>query len=163
MPSNLTYPRGRRTLLVAILAAALLVPVSTAVAIQNGVPDGVGHPFVGAMLAAWRTPGVQEGWCTGTLVAPRIVLTASHCGVDELGLRPDQVWMSFDPAYIVGVSRLYHGTFVVNPEYVAYRGQGGRAAPSTSRSSVSTRRHRSDSRRCRRPGSWPRSTCATRS
>lgn len=129
MPSNLTRTHRRWTILAAVFGAAVLLPVSRADAIVSGVPAGVLHPNVGAMLAAWRTPGVQEEWCTGTLVAPRIVLTASHCGVAELGLGPDQVWMSFDPVYVVGVSRLYHGNFVINPEYVAYRGQGGRADP----------------------------------
>jgi hypothetical protein len=81
------------------------------------------------MVAEWRTPGVKDQWCTGTLVAPRIFLTASHCEVASSGIPADQVWVSFDSVYEIGVSQLYHGTFVINPEYVAYRGQGGRADP----------------------------------
>ena len=59
--------------LVLVLAAGLL----PAAAITGGEPDGAGHPNVGMMIAdvdgepAWR--------CTGTLIAPRVFLTAGHC------------------------------------------------------------------------------------
>ena len=60
MPTNLTRTHRRGLVLAAVFATATLLPASSALAIVSGVPDGVGHPYVGAMLAAWRTPGVQD-------------------------------------------------------------------------------------------------------
>ena len=37
--------------------------------------------------------------------------------------------MSFEPVYVHGVSRLIHGTYVINPEYTGFQGQGGFSDP----------------------------------
>ena len=60
------------------LAAALIVGLvgasaAPAAAITGGQPDGEGHPY-GALLLV---PGI--GFCSGTLIAPDVVLTAGHC------------------------------------------------------------------------------------
>src|SRR3954453_2569101 len=58
-----------------LLGAVVVGPVS---AIRNGTIDGDDHPEVGLMTAhaangdfLWR--------CTGTLIAPRVMLLAGHC------------------------------------------------------------------------------------
>ena len=73
---------------VLVMLAMIAVP---AAAITNGELDGEGHPNVGLMVAdvdgepAWR--------CSGTLIAPRIFLTAGHCVADADGAR---VWFDTD-------------------------------------------------------------------
>lgn len=60
-----------------IVATALMAaPVG---AISGGTPDGDAHPSVGAML--YRESGATDYTigCTGTLIGPRVFLTAGHC------------------------------------------------------------------------------------
>jgi hypothetical protein len=64
----------RRLLAATALAAALLVPAATpAMAITGGQPDGDGHPYEALLLV----PGTT--FCSGTLIAPTVILTAGHC------------------------------------------------------------------------------------
>jgi secreted trypsin-like serine protease len=67
-------------------------------AITFGVPDGNGHPNVGALVTDWNeeSPGPDQ-FCTGTLVSETLFLTAAHClfGQPE----DDPVWVTFDPEY----------------------------------------------------------------
>ena len=101
-------------LAVAIVAA--LSAVAAALAITNGELDGNAHPNVGAFLvqrpAGWRV------LCTGSLVAPRVFLTASHCTsyADEQGWTVGVTFQSTDaenPATVLG------GHTVTNPLYHA--------------------------------------------
>lgn len=65
----------------AVIATALLLVVSFATpasAITNGTPDGDDHPYVG-LLVFEDTPGHPAWLCSGSLIAPRLVLTAGHC------------------------------------------------------------------------------------
>jgi hypothetical protein len=115
-----------RIALTAALAVVLIA--SPAAAVVPPTPDGNGHPNVGLMVAEWQTPGVKDGICSGTLIAPRVFLTAAHCDpLPFAGVPRDQVWVSFDPVYQPGVSTLYHGTFVPNPEFATVNGEAHRA------------------------------------
>src|SRR5262245_1040302 len=110
---------------------AVALPAPPARAITNGQPDGNGHPYIGILVAEWLTPGVKTRFCSGVLVAPQIFLTAGHCIVNlaQYGVEPDEIWISFDPAFDGTYSALYHGTGVPHPEYTSYQGQGGSANP----------------------------------
>jgi len=107
------------SLAVILATAGLAAGATPANAITNGQPDGNGHPYVGVLVADYVTPGVKQRFCSGTLVAPRIVLTSGHCpeGIDP-------VWVSFDPVYRAGSSPIYRGTAVVDPEFKDYRAAG---------------------------------------
>ena len=93
---------ARRSRLVAGLAAALaLLTPTSAHAIVYGEPDA-GHPQVGSLISLYDPGTGAEPYpvqlCTGTLVAARVVLTASHC-VQRDELPPQYVgepWFTLD-------------------------------------------------------------------
>jgi secreted trypsin-like serine protease len=99
-------------ILVVILAAGAL----PAAAITGGQLDGDGHPNVGLMIAeedgepAWR--------CSGTLITPRVFLTAGHC-VD--GATAARVWFDSDmadvPDYPYGGEVAIEGTPIPHPDF----------------------------------------------
>jgi V8-like Glu-specific endopeptidase len=85
---------------VAVAVPALLVPAG-ANAIIGGRKDGSAHPNVG-LIAALNAKGDVIDACTGTLVAPKVVMTAAHCvGGKKLGL-VDRYVVSFKPVAIIG-------------------------------------------------------------
>jgi hypothetical protein len=85
----------RRTL-VALAALALAMALALpAGAITDGVPDGDGHPYVGLMVAQ-DAQGNPQWRCSGTLIAPRLFLTAGHC--TEAPAAHVEIW--FEPGPI---------------------------------------------------------------
>lgn len=91
----------RRTLvLFAALALALALALPAA-AITDGVPDDDGHPYVGLMVAQ-DEQGNPLWRCSGTLIAPKLFLTAGHC--TEAPAAHVEIWfepgpIDLDPAY----------------------------------------------------------------
>ena len=87
----------------ALVAALALVAVSSA--ITYGVPDGNGHPEVGAMLAPQAYSDGTWETCTGTLIAPKVFLTAAHCEGQP------RVAVTFDSVYNSATGTTYWGTW----------------------------------------------------
>ncbi len=81
--------------------ALLLATVPTASAVQYGERDGDRHPYVG-LVVFYNRDWVPLWRCTGSLVSPRVLLTAGHCtGFDpELGVTPAHAQVWFDPGPI---------------------------------------------------------------
>lgn len=100
-----------------IAAVALVAYSSTALSVTNGSLDGNKHPNVGTIVAEYKTPGVKDRACTGTLISETVFLTAGHClyllqqvfGVTE-------VWVTFDPVFSPSAT-LYPGTMYLNPGF----------------------------------------------
>jgi trypsin len=76
-----------------------------AAAITSGTADGAAHPGVGLIMYRYElfhpdlgTYYVHFGFCTGTLVAPDLLLTAAHCVYTEEPNIPI-LWVSFDNRY----------------------------------------------------------------
>jgi Trypsin len=92
-----------------IAALALAAPAG---AITNGGPDGNRHPEVGAILAQQAYSDGTWAECTGTLIAPRVVLTAAHCdeGVSRIAV-------TFDSSYSAATGTAYWGTWHADPAY----------------------------------------------
>ena len=102
----------RRKLGAIVALGAVLALAVPAHAITNGVPDDGAHPYVGQLFfyvpdevdPRFTDPGSYFN-CSGTLVSPRIVLTAGHCtfGVGRNGepttasggAGGNDVWVSF--------------------------------------------------------------------
>jgi hypothetical protein len=101
-----------RSIIVAGVTAALaLAAAAPAAAITNGVPDGNGHPNVGGLVSPTQYSDGTWLYCSGTLIAPNIFLTAAHCGEDG-----ERVSVTFDTAYAAG-DKVYAGTFEADPLY----------------------------------------------
>jgi len=108
----------------ALVAAMLIVGTVPAGAISYGESDGTAHPNVGALVIA--LPDGPRSICSGTLVAPKVFLTAAHCVFGDLGTLP--LGVTFDPV-VTPTSTVYRGHPVINPAYTDYKGQGGASDP----------------------------------
>ncbi|MEA2310281.1 MAG: hypothetical protein QOE28_249 [Solirubrobacteraceae bacterium] len=91
--------------------AAALVTAAPAAAITNGAPDGGGHPAVGGLVADHAYSDGTWIYCSGTLIAPKVFLTAAHCAEASPSVR-----VSFSSAYKDG-DTVYTGTFHGDPAY----------------------------------------------
>jgi V8-like Glu-specific endopeptidase len=100
----------KATMLLALAAA--LVFAAAGSAIINGTPDGNAHPEVGALLAPQAFSDGTWEECTGTLIAPRVFLTAEHC---DLGV--DRVEVTFASTFDRATSTTYWGTWHGDPAY----------------------------------------------
>jgi hypothetical protein len=103
--------------MLAMLVLILAVGALPAAAITGGELDGEGHPNVGLMIA--DIDGEPQWRCTGTLIAPRVFLTAGHCVGD--GATRARVWFDADltdnEEYPKGGETSYEGTPVPHPFY----------------------------------------------
>ena len=80
--------RVRLPVVAVLLAVMLALTAVPAAAITGGEQDGEGHPNVGLMIA--DIDGEPVWRCSGTLIAPRVFLTAGHCVGD--GATGARVW-----------------------------------------------------------------------
>jgi hypothetical protein len=101
-----------RKLAAATAALAVLVAAGSALAITYGSPDGNRHPNVGALLAPTAYSDGTWVTCTGTLIAPKVFLTAAHC---DQGV--SRVAVTFDSSYDAATGTTYWGTWKADPGY----------------------------------------------
>ena len=115
-----TSPWVRR----AAAAAVIGIFCAPATAITFGEPDGNAHPFVGSMVVSIPDEGVFQ-WCSGTLIAPQVFLTASHCTrpvASFLANNPGSAfYVTFDPDIdsTGQTGTFYTGTPHTNPLYAS--------------------------------------------
>jgi hypothetical protein len=100
-----------RLIIAAGAVIAALAAAAPAAAITYGVPDGERHPNVGGLVSPTQYPDGTWLYCSGTLIAPTVFLTAAHCAEDG-----EQVGVTFDSAYVEG-DKVYAGTFEPDPLY----------------------------------------------
>lgn len=91
---------------------------ATEQAIVNGQVAGGAFGNVGALIVELQ--GVKQVICSGTLIAPTIFLTASHCTAPFPRHGITDAWVTFDPAFVPGAT-LIRGTAHTNPAYIADR------------------------------------------
>ncbi len=82
----------KRLIAAAWLAVAILAS-TTLQAITFGEPDDGEHPHVGTLLFVQNGEGFFS--CSGTLIAPTVMLTAGHC-VESAGEKNDLTFVRFD-------------------------------------------------------------------
>ena len=99
-----------RRLIITVTALGLLAFGAPAAAITYGSADGNGHPNVGGLVAAEAYSDGTWIYCSGTLIAPKVFLTAAHCA------EGDRVRVTFDSAYQDG-DKVYAGTWHADPLY----------------------------------------------
>src|SRR3954464_9780489 len=102
----------RKALLALALLSAMLVFAAVGSAITYGEPDGNAHPEVGALLASHAFSDGTWVECSGTLIAPKVFLTAAHC---DLGL--SRVEVTFPSTFDRATSTTYWGTWHANSNY----------------------------------------------
>ena len=92
MRTSVTRRRLRVVVLAAVTSlAALLAAAVPAGAITGGTEDLANHYSNVGMVVFYQPDGRFR--CSGTLVAPRVLLTAAHCTFQDIG----QVVVTFDP------------------------------------------------------------------
>ena len=96
------------------LALGLWLVAAPANAITFGQLDGNAHPNVGAMFV--QSAGTNRLYCSGTLIAPMVFLTASHCVAAMPAGSTTSV--TFDP-HPTASSTYYPGTAHINPLYAS--------------------------------------------
>jgi secreted trypsin-like serine protease len=101
-----------RSLAAAAVLIATLALAAPVAAITNGTVDGNGHPNVGGLVSATQYSDGTWIYCSGTLIAPTVFLSAAHCG-DTNG---ERVVVTFDTDYVAG-DKVYTGTFYGDPLY----------------------------------------------
>lgn len=111
----------RVVLVVATMSLAILLAGGVAQAIINGEPDRGpnAHPYVGALVSvppSGEFKGQRIPVCSGTLISARVFLTAGHC-TDFLIKEDLPTYVSFDPTYKPGASRLIKVTPYTHPKY----------------------------------------------
>jgi hypothetical protein len=92
----------------------------TASFIVNGQPTGNLYPAVGALLFDYRNNGItgNDEWCTGSLIAPTIFLTAAHCIITPYTPPGTQFYVSFSPDLFASSFTYTAATgYVVDPLY----------------------------------------------
>lgn len=96
----------RFTVSFALVLVVALIFATTVGAITWGEPDNGEHPNVGTMIFVQN--GVGYWSCTGTMIAPRVMLTAGHC-VEELGNINDLTYVRFDDDALAGLGDYWVG------------------------------------------------------
>jgi hypothetical protein len=111
----------RVVLVLATMALAILLAAGVAQAVINGEPDRGpnAHPYVGALVtvpASGEFKGQRIPVCSGTLISPRVFLTAGHC-TDFLTKEDLPTYVSFDPTYRPGASKVVSATSHTHPRF----------------------------------------------
>lgn len=121
----------RKTLAVFTVLLSTFLAAGPASAIVYGELDGNGHPNVGSIVADFPDDDPDEGlvqWCSGSLIAPTVFLTASHCTAALEAFGVEDAYVTFAPV-IDESAVLIPATPVTNPNYNGFAGPGGAADP----------------------------------
>jgi hypothetical protein len=105
----------KRVLIVLALLLVLAVAAVPVAAITWGQPD-TAHTNVGAMVVDWPGYGPYPV-CSGTLIHPRLFLTAGHCTTDWDEYGVDTFWVNVDQNAVNAESLLEVEQVITHPDY----------------------------------------------
>lgn len=110
---------SKKHLIIVFALAVILIGAMPVMAITNGRPDNGEHPMVG-LAVMFNADGRPLWRCSGTMIAPRVFLTAGHC--TEAPAASAEVWFLDDvdasAHYPYGGSDSIHGSSVyTHPEF----------------------------------------------
>lgn len=107
----------------ALAVTFTLLAALPGLAITNGQPDGINHPYVG--LAVFDVGGTPSHRCSASLLSPTIVLTAGHCtdGTSAARVRFDES-LEDNPEYPFSGATSYDGVSHTFPGFCIGCGQG---------------------------------------
>jgi hypothetical protein len=111
----------RVVLVLATMALAILLAGGVAQAVINGEPDRGpdAHRYVGALVTvppSGEFKGQRIPVCSGTLISPRVFLTAGHC--TDLLIKEDlPTYVTFDPTYEPGASQVIRAASHTHPRF----------------------------------------------
>ena len=108
--------RNKKIVVLLVTFILLLVTVIPAAAITWGEPDAGEHPHVGTLLFVQNGVGYYS--CTGTMIAPRVMVTAGHC-VEEAGNINDVTYVRFDEDAFSGLGEYKTLNQWFNKEWLA--------------------------------------------
>jgi secreted trypsin-like serine protease len=115
----------RRALFALIASLTMLVTMARpTLAITGGQLDNGAHPQVGSIIAP-----VGDGtayFCSGTLIAPTVVLTAAHCTSEFSALGITEILVSFDDSIDFD-----NGTFYLSHDWASHPGYDDASWPFT--------------------------------
>jgi secreted trypsin-like serine protease len=100
-------------------AAGLLVAAAPAAAIVNGTADPFGEHYPSVGMVRFDQGG-SSFRCSGTLIAPRAVLTAAHCTDGSTNVRV--TWAGIADPAIIDESSFIHGTPYTHPGWTGKLG-----------------------------------------
>ncbi len=111
----------RVVFVLATMALAIVLASGVAQAIINGEPDRgpKAHHYVGALVTvppSGEFKGQRIPVCSGTLISSKVFLTAGHC-TDFLIKEDLPSYVSFDPTYKPGASKVIKATPYTHPKY----------------------------------------------
>ena len=99
------------------VAIALVSFTTSGLCVTNGTLDNNRHPEVGTIVADYKTPGVNDQACSGTLISPTVFLTAGHCVAILQSKGFSRVGVTFDPVFNSSATPPYSGTMRLNPAF----------------------------------------------
>ena len=119
-PGHSALMASLRLTLLGILAALVLMAAPSASAIVGGAED-TEHPYVVFLGQQVQLPNgttLNANACSGTLVAPTVVVTAAHCGLlpPPLNTFP-QRWVVRQGPSIAAPTAATTGTFIAHPGF----------------------------------------------
>jgi len=96
---------------------------SSTAAITNGTFDGNLHPYVGTI--AYKSDGVWSRGCSGSMISPKVFLTAGHCAqLFQDSAQFEEVGVSLEPTWNPGAPKVLKAKSVIaNPLYGGIRSE----------------------------------------